>query len=99
MSTHKITTKPREVEAKLQSLLGHDHVVVRPYGRHLLVQLVIENKPETIARLTTIQANLYHASFRTHNGRWEQLPGEGNLLDMTTLLVDMLRPYFEINNY
>jgi hypothetical protein len=99
MSISKTITNTAEFEAKFRTLLGHDRVVVHPYGSHLLIQLVIEKKPETIARVTRIKPNLYYASYRTHSGRWEQLPGEGNLLDMAELVVDLLRPFFELTNY
>ncbi|MCE5316769.1 MAG: hypothetical protein LLG04_05325 [Parachlamydia sp.] len=90
MSTSKTITNTAEFEAKFQALLGHDRIVIRPYGHHLLIQLVVEKKPETIARVTKIKPNLYQASYRTHSGRWEQLPREGNLSDICELAVDLL---------
>jgi hypothetical protein len=88
-----------ELKNKLRGLLGHDQVEVQSSGAHLLLQLIEDDSHETIARLTKIGPNLYGAAFRTHTGRWEHLPVEGNLLEAAELVVDMLRPYFDINKY
>ncbi len=85
-----------ELQNKLRALLGHDRIEVNSSGIHFLLQLLEEGGTETIARLTKIGPNLYGAAFRTHKGRWEPLPIEGNLSEVAESVVDMLRPYFEI---
>ena len=87
------------LQNKLRILLGHDQIEVHSSGVHLLLQLIGEDGPETIARLTEIRPNLYNAAFRTHNGRWEPLPVEGNLLEVGEIVVDMLGPYFDITKF
>jgi len=86
-----------ELQNKLRTLLGHDQIEVRSSGVHLLLQLIEQGAAETIARITPIGANLYGAAFRTHKGRWEPLPVEGNLLEVAEIVVDMLRPYFDVH--
>lgn len=49
----------------------------------------------TIARLTELARNSYSAAFRSHTGRWEPLPGKGNLATVADLVVSLLGPYFE----
>lgn len=88
-----------KLEAQLRALLGHDQIVVNSNGGHLLIKLLEDNTEETIARLSEIRPNLFVAGFRTHKGKWEPLPGEGSLNEMAELIVDMLRPYLEINKY
>lgn len=88
-----------ELQNRLRTLVGHDQVEVHSSGAHLLIQLIEDKTSETIARLTLIGPNLYGAAFRTHKGRWEPLPVEGDLLEVTEVVVDMLRPYFDINKY
>ena len=95
-----MSTKEIELQNKLRTILGHDQVEVHSSGVHLLLQLIEEDgTAETIARLTQIRPNLFGAAFRTHKGRWEPLPLEGSLLEVGELVVDMLRPYFDINKY
>lgn len=88
-----------ELQNKLRELLGHDQVKVHASGAHLLIELIEDDKPETIARLTLVRPNLYVAAFKTHRGRWEPLPAEGDILEVAELVVDMLRPYFDINRF
>ncbi len=38
----------------------------------------------------------YIASFRTHTGRWEPLPGEGDISTMSAVLIDLLEPYLTL---
>lgn len=94
-----MTKSEIELQNKLRTLLGHDQVEVHSSGVHLLLQLIEQGASETIARLTPIGPNLYGAAFRTHKGRWEPLPVEGNLLEVAEVVVDMLRPYFDIHKY
>jgi hypothetical protein len=47
------------------------------------------------ARLTELGRHRYGAAFRTHNGRWEPLPGTGaieEMADVVTLLTPYLQP-------
>jgi hypothetical protein len=88
-----------KLENKLRDLLGHDQVKVHPSGAHLLIKLIEDGKPETIARLTRVRPNFYVAAFKTHKGRWEPLPAEGDLLEVAEIVIDMLRPYFDINRF
>jgi hypothetical protein len=98
MSTQNLKNS-NELENKIRTLVGHDQVVVSPYRGHFLIQVLVDNTPETIARLSEIRPNLYGAAFQTHKGLWEPLPGEGNLLDMAELVVDMLRPHLDVHNF
>ena len=94
------TKKEIELQNKLRTLLGHDRLEVHSSGVHLLLKLIDDDgRAETIARLTQFRPNLFGAAFRTHKGRWEPLPVEGDLLEAAELVVDMLRPYFDINKY
>ncbi len=66
------------LENTIRTLVGHDQIVVNLYRGHFLIQVLVDNTPETIARLSEIRPNLYGAAYLTHKGRWESLPGEGN---------------------
>jgi hypothetical protein len=69
---------------------------VKPYGSHLLIQLVSEEgEADTIARLTELGRNTYGASFRPMSGRWEALPGTGPLKEMAELVTTLLGPYLQ----
>jgi len=46
-------------------------------------------------RLTELARNSYSASFLSHTGRWEPLPGIGDLATVANLVVSLLGPYFE----
>jgi len=98
MSTQDLKNS-KVLENTIRTLVEHDQVVVNLNRGHFLIQVLVDNTPETIARLSEIRPNLYGAAYRTHKGRWESLPGEENLLDMAALVVDMLRPHFDINNF
>ncbi|MCY1209537.1 hypothetical protein D9M72_211910 [compost metagenome] len=52
-----------------------------------------------VARLTELGRNRYGAAFRTHSGRWEPLPGAGSLDEMAQLVVTLLEPYLQPDNY
>jgi len=88
-----------ELEKTIKTLVGHDQIVVNPYRGYFLIQIVVDNTPETIARLFEIRPNLFEAAYQTEKGRWESLPGEGNLSDMASMVVDMLGPHFDVNSY
>lgn len=100
MVTAKKLINSGELQNTLRTLLGHNLVAVRAHGRNLLIELLIaKDTSEIIARLTEIGPNSYVASFRSHTGRWEKLPGEGSLTDMAKLIVDNLGAYLDPGNY
>lgn len=84
-----------DLEHELRGLLAHDHVQVKPYGRHLLIQIEHEGEADTVARLTELDRNTYGAAFRTHTGRWEPLPGIGPRKEMAKLVTTLLGPYLQ----
>ena len=83
-----------ELQRLLAELTGHSACHVRPYGKHLLIQLRRESL-DTVARLTVTTRNHYSAAFRTHSGRWEPLPAAGNLRNTAEAVVTLLAPYLE----
>jgi hypothetical protein len=68
---------------------------VRPYGKHLLIQLHRDDAFDTVARLTQAGGDHYTAAFRTHSGRWEPLPASGNLRQTAEIVVTILAPYLD----
>lgn len=84
-----------ELQRHLAELAGHDQVRVRPYGKHLLIQMRRDAAVDTVARLTEVARNQYTAAFRSHSGRWEPLPAEGDLKHTADLIVTLLAPYLE----
>ena len=74
-----------ELERHLSTLTGHQHARVKPYGKHLLIQIHRigsdgdDDEVNTIARLTELGRTSYSSAFRSHTGRWEPLPGTGDL--------------------
>ena len=84
-----------DLQRHLAQLTGHDHARVRPYGKHLLIQMHRDDNVDTVARLTELARNRYGASFRSHTGRWEPLPIEGDLKQATEAVTTLLAPYFE----
>ena len=86
-----------ELQRQLAQLTGHSHARVRPYGKHLLIQMHRDDDAvDTVARLTEIARNKYTAAFRSHTGRWEPLPAPAADLKQTAELVaTLLAPYLE----
>ena len=84
-----------ELQRHLAQLTGHDHARVRPYGRHLLIQMHRADDIDTVARLTELARNRYGAAFRSHTGRREPLPIEGDLKHAADAVTTLLAPYFE----
>lgn len=85
-----------ELQRHLAQLTGHDHARVRPYGKHLLIQMHRDDTADTVARLTEVARNQYTAAFRSHTGRWEPLPVPAADLKQTAELVaTLLAPYLE----
>jgi hypothetical protein len=73
-----------ELQRQLCSLLGHEQVVTQAYGRHLLIKRLDDDESTVVARLT---------------GRWEPLPGTGSLDEMAEVVVTLLQPYLQPDNY
>ncbi len=84
-----------ELQRRLAELIGHDQASVRPYGKHLLIQMRRDAAVDTVARLTEVARNTYTAAFRSHTGRWEPLPATGDLANTATLVVSLLAPYLQ----
>ncbi|WP_042880844.1 hypothetical protein [Cupriavidus necator] len=88
-----------ELQRQLRSLLGHEQLVTQAYGRHLLIKRLDDEEPTVVARLTELGRNRYGAAFRSHSGRWEPLPGAGSLDEMAQVVVALLEPYLQPDNY
>src|SRR6478752_5811426 len=97
MPTFDTQRKAAELQRQLATLTGHELVQVKPYGKHLLIQMHRENTIETIARLTELGRNLYSSAFRSHTDRWEPLPATGNLATTADLVASLLGPYLDPN--
>ena len=101
MPTFEVQRKAAELERQLATLTGHRRARVKPYGKHLLIQMHsdggddADDRVDTIARLTELARNSYSAAFRSHTGRWEPLPAIGDLATIADLVVSLLGPYFE----
>jgi hypothetical protein len=99
MPSPVVVQEAAALETELRALLGHDKVGVRPYGRHLLIQMLLDNAPHTVARLTGLGQKNYAAAFRTHTGRWEPLPGVGSRSEAAHRVVSLLGAYLTPDNY
>lgn len=95
MPTSDALRKAAELQRQLTTLTGHDQATVKPYGKHLLIQMKRDDTVDTVARLTEIGRNIYTSAFRSHTGRWEPLPGTGDLAETTDLVVSLLAPYLD----
>lgn len=97
MPTLDAQAKAAELQRQIATLTGHELAHVKPYGKHLLIQMRRDDSIDTIARLTEHARNTYSSAFRSHTGRWEPLPGTGDLATTADLVVSLLGPYFESN--
>lgn len=97
MPTLDAQAKAAELQRQIATLTGHELARVKPYGKHLLIQMHRDDGVDTVARLTELGRNAYSSAFRSHTGRWEPLPGTGDLATTTNLAVSLLGPYFEPN--
>ena len=101
MPTFEVQRKAVELERQLATLTGHQRARVKPYGKHLLIQMHrdggddTDDSADTIARLTELARNSYSAAFRSHTGRWEPLPGTGDLSTTADLVVSLLGLYLD----
>ena len=98
MPTFEAKAKAAELQRQIATLTGHDLAQVKPYGKHLLIQMHRDDSVDTIARLTELARNSYSSAFRSHTGRWEPLPGTGNLATTADLVVSLLGLYLDPNN-
>ena len=99
MPTFDAQRKAAELQRQLATLTGHDKATVRPYGKHLLIQMHRgdDDAVDTVARITELARNSYASAFRSHTGRWEPLPGTGTLAETAELVVSLLAPYLDPN--
>jgi hypothetical protein len=97
MPTFEAQGKAAELQRHLAKLTGHEQVQVKPYGKHLLIQMHRGDAVDTIARLTELGRNNYSSAFRSHTGRWEPLPGTANLTATANLVATLLAPYLDPN--
>jgi len=95
MPTFEAQAKAAELQRQLARLTGHEQLKVKPYGKHLLIQLHRDDAVDTIARLTELGRNAYSSAFRSHTGRWEPLPGTGTLAATADLVASLLAPYLD----
>jgi hypothetical protein len=85
-----------ELQRHLAELTGHGAAHVRPYGKHLLIQMHRDDSVDTVARLTEVARDKYTAAFRSHTGRWEPLPASAaDLRQSAQLVTTLLAPYLE----
>lgn len=97
MPTIQAKAKAAELQRQIATLTGHDLAQVKPYGKHLLIQMHRDGSVDTIARLTELARNSYSSAFRSHTGRWEPLPGTGDLATTADLVVSLLGLYLDPN--
>ena len=95
MPTPLVQARAAELQGHLAQLTGHDRARVRPYGKHLLIQMQRDDAVDTVARLTEVARNRYTAAFRSHTGRWEPLPVTGDLKHAADAVTSFLAPYFD----
>ena len=99
MPKPKPASRAPELQQLLRTLLGHDHIRVKPYGSHLLIQLSSEDgEADTVARFTELGRDTRGAAFRPPSGRWKPLPGPGPLKEMAELAVNLLGPYLQAHS-
>ena len=85
----KLTKKEKE---KLLSLIVQKTAPQRDVMR---ARIADDDEPTVVARLTELGRHRYGAAFRTHNGRWEPLPGTGSIEEMADVVVTLLTPYLQ----
>lgn len=95
MPTTQRIQNAAHVATRLQALLGHDQIAVRPHGSHLHIRLIEDELETTVARLSEISKSTFAAGFRSHSGRWEPLPGIGNLDEAIEIVFTCLEPYLQ----
>lgn len=94
MPAHLAQSNAAELQRQLTELTGHTSVHVRPYGKHLLVQMHRDDGIDTVARLTELARDKYTAAFRSHTGRWEPLPvSAASMRECAELVTTLLAPH------
>ncbi len=97
MPASLVQANAAELQRHLASLTGHTSAHVRPYGKHLLIQMHRDDGIDTVARLTEVARDKYTAAFRSHTGRWEPLPAPAaNMTTTAELLTVLLATYLEL---
>jgi hypothetical protein len=76
----------------IHALGDYGHVSVRAERGHLVVR-IDEGPP--LARCTPLGGGQFGLSFRTHTGRWENMPFVGDLTHLAHDLVGALGPYLQ----
>src|SRR5437899_11061251 len=98
MPTLDAQRRAAELQRQLATLTGHNQASVRPYGKHLLIQMHRDDDVvDTVARITELARNAHSSAFSSHTGRWEPLPGTGTLAETAELVVTLLAPYLDPN--
>ena len=72
---------------------------MRSSGHARWIKRLDDEEPTVVARLTELGRNRYGAAFRGQSGRWEPLPGAGPLDEMAQVIVTLLQPYLQPDNY
>ena len=62
MPTYDTQRKAAELQRELVKLTGHELATVRPYGKHLFIQMNRGDTADTVARLTAIGRNSYESA-------------------------------------
>ncbi len=62
MPTPLAQASAAELQRHLAELTGHTVAHVRPYGKHLLIQMQRDDAVDTVARLTEVARNKYTAA-------------------------------------
>ena len=98
MPTFDAQRKAAELQRQLATLTGHDAGPGQALRQASAdPDASRRTSVDTIARLTELGRNSYSAAFRSHTGRWEPLPGTGDLATVADLVVTLLDPYFDPN--
>ena len=66
MPTTYAQARAAELQRQIATLTGHKLAQVKPYGKHLLIQMHRDDSVDTIARLTELGRNTYSSAFRSH---------------------------------
>lgn len=59
MPTLDAQAKAAELQRQIATLTGHALARVKPYGKHLLIQMHSDDGVDTVARLTELGRNAY----------------------------------------
>lgn len=99
MPKHRLEFDRLTLESIVQERTNNPQAMVRVRGPHLYVEIHDNaGTGQVIARATEIRTNLYTASFRSHNGRWDPLPLEGTVREVAEGMVHLLGPFLHPYN-